>query len=417
MKVLLAISALLGSALAAAIPSLGSEYNGYKVFRIPTVDQNLAQVVRIIKELELDTWEFPKTAGSAADVVVSPSQLSAFEEATAGLTVEVMHEDLGASIDAESAVVSTYEAGNLTDAWFNSYHSYNDHLQFLRDLQAQYPDNSELITAGNSYERRPLQGIHIWGSRGKGKPGVVWHGTIHAREWITTMVVEYMASSLLSERSDETVKSILDKYDFFIFPITNPDGFVYSQSRSRLWRKNRQPSRNNNIGTDLNRNYPYQWEGRGSSSNPSAETFRGLRPGDSPEVQAHTRFMQSVARSQGVKMYVDWHSYSQLFLTPYGYHCSRLPRNHQKHISLATAFAQALRAVHGTSFRVGPTCNTIYQVNGDSVDWAVEVGGFELGFAAELRDTGRHGFVLPASQIKPSGEETWAGIKALMARM
>lgn len=109
MKCFLVASAFVASALAAYLPSLGSEYNGYKVFRIPTVKENHARVVDIISDLDLDTWKFPKKAGSAADVVVPPKQLSAFEKATAGLTVEVMHEDLGASIEAESSVVSTYQ--------------------------------------------------------------------------------------------------------------------------------------------------------------------------------------------------------------------------------------------------------------------------------------------------------------------
>jgi carboxypeptidase A4 len=73
--------------------------------------------------------------------------------------------------------------------WFNSYHSIADHGQYLKDLAAAYPNNAETFSAGKSVEGRDLTGIHIWGSGGKGsKKGVVWHGTVHAREWITTMV-------------------------------------------------------------------------------------------------------------------------------------------------------------------------------------------------------------------------------------
>ena len=76
-----------------------------------------------------------------------------------------------------------------SESWFTAYHSYADHLQFLRDLQAAHPKNSELITTGTSVEGRNLTGIHIWGSGGKGsKPAVLFHGTVHAREWISTMV-------------------------------------------------------------------------------------------------------------------------------------------------------------------------------------------------------------------------------------
>jgi hypothetical protein len=83
--------------------------------------------------------------------------------------------------------MSIYAAPNST--WFDAYHPIADHMQFLKDLAASYPGNAETFVAGKSHEGRDIAGIHIWGSGGKGsKPGVVWHGTVHAREWITTMV-------------------------------------------------------------------------------------------------------------------------------------------------------------------------------------------------------------------------------------
>jgi hypothetical protein len=51
------------------------------------------------------------------------------------------------------------------------------------------------------------------------------------------------------------------------------------------------------------------------------------------------------------------------------------------------------------------------------VDWVSAVAGAETAFAAELRDTGTFGFVLPPNQIIPSGNETWAGFKALMTKL
>jgi carboxypeptidase A4 len=74
-------------------------------------------------------------------------------------------------------------------SWFNSYHAYNDHVKFFSDLQASFPQNSELISAGSSFQGRSIFGIHLWGSGGKGsKPAVYFHGTVHAREWISAMV-------------------------------------------------------------------------------------------------------------------------------------------------------------------------------------------------------------------------------------
>lgn len=75
------------------------------------------------------------------------------------------------------------------DSWFDAYHSYADHLAFLNDLVSVRPDNAEIVDAGTSYEGRNITGIHFWGSGGKDtNPGVILHSTVHAREWVTTMV-------------------------------------------------------------------------------------------------------------------------------------------------------------------------------------------------------------------------------------
>ena len=93
-------------------------------------------------------------------------------------------------------------------------------------------------------------------------------------------------------------------------------GFRYSQTSARLWRKTRGPTVGSPcVGTDLNRNWPYKWRGVASSStNPCDETFRGTRPGDTTEIKALTAFLKDLKSKQGVKMYIDWHSYSQLFM-------------------------------------------------------------------------------------------------------
>jgi hypothetical protein len=74
-------------------------------------------------------------------------------------------------------------------SWFDSYHSYADHLTFLDDLVAQFPKHAKIVSSGKSFEGRDIKGLHIFGSSGPGhKPAIIWHGAVHAREWIATMV-------------------------------------------------------------------------------------------------------------------------------------------------------------------------------------------------------------------------------------
>jgi carboxypeptidase A4 len=198
---------------------------------------------------------------------------------------------------------------------------------------------------------------------------------------------------------------------------TNVSGFVYTQTDDRMWRKNRQERDGEScVGTDVNRNWPHQWDiPGGSSPDACSETYRGESPGDSPENQVLTNHTLAVGETNGIKFFVDWHAFSQLILLPYGYSCSATIDDLDKQMELAGGVAEAIQSVNGLEFVYGPTCETIYQTAGGSNDWAYDIAGAELAWAFELRpgSGGSGGFVIPPSNILPSGEENWAGMLAL----
>jgi murein tripeptide amidase MpaA len=236
------------------------------------------------------------------------------------------------------------------------------------------------------------------------------------------MTVEYQIYQLLTTyATDATTRSILDSYDFYIMPVVNPDGFVYTQTNDRLWRKNRNPAPSGSscVGVDLNRNWPYQWSvPGGSSTNPCDQTYRGTAQGNQPEMRGLLSQVNSLSNSPaGIKLYIDWHSYGQYILTPYGYSCSAVAPNQAEHNSLAAGTGAAIRAIGGTTWTTGPSCRTLYATSGSSTDYIGDVAGAEFSLTIELRDTGSAGFVLPASQILPSGREQWAGMRYLLANM
>lgn len=53
---------------------------------------------------------------------------------------------------------------------------------------------------------------------------------------------------------------------------------------------------------------------------------------------------------------------------------------------------------------------------GGSDDWAYDLG-VKYSYTFELRDTGYYGFLLPASQIKPTCEETMLAVKYIAAHV
>ncbi|KAI4169182.1 MAG: hypothetical protein LQ346_008990 [Caloplaca aetnensis] len=403
MKLLLLAPLILCLVTAVVVPRKAN-YDGYKVVRLQVGD-NLLQVKNLIQELSLSTWNGSPKANSEVDLVVPADQVADFDTSTANLDSSVMHQNLGASIAKET-----------------DYPLYANHQAFLNDLSKSYPANSEVISIGNSLQGRPITGIHFYGTGLKNtNPTVVFHGTVHAREWITTMVTEYFAYSFLTGfGSNSDIQNLLNKYDFYIFPIVNPDGFVYTQTSDRLWRKNRQSTSGSScLGHDINRNWNYQWSTPGgSSTDPCAQDFRGIKAADAPETVVLANFVNKLAASaQKLKLYIDYHSYSQLFMTPYGYSCSVVTANNSEYQSLARGVVAAIKAVYGTVFRTGPICPTIYQVSGSSVDYVADVTKAQYSFTSELRDTGDYGFVLPADQILPSGVEAFAGLKYLLSNL
>ncbi|OTA62074.1 hypothetical protein K449DRAFT_382772 [Hypoxylon sp. EC38] len=397
-------------------------YDGYKIFRVaPGIDAAAFEShLESLEAIDL-THNHGHIEEEHFDIAVPPENLPAFE--ALNFTSEVLSEDLGADIALEGELAEYPERELSASAlpslsWFSAYHAYADHLTFLKDIQSSFPSNAELITAGKSFEGRDIQGIHLWGSGGKdSKPAIVWHGNVHAREWISSKTVEYLTYQLVANyNNDTTVKGFLDSYDFYILPIVNPDGFLYTQTSNRLWRKNRQTrSGTSAVGTDINRNWPYKWDGQGSSTSPGSETYRGVAAGDTPENTGIRTLGDQLADKNGIKLYVDWHSYGQYILTPYGYSCSAVAANQAEQDSLAKNLATAIAKPYGTRFTAGPTCATLYATAGGSNDYVTDINKAEYGWAIELRDTGRNGFTLPADQILPTGIEIWEGIKYLLA--
>ncbi|KDN70901.1 putative zinc carboxypeptidase [Colletotrichum sublineola] len=402
---------LASSPLGATVPtSTKVDYNGFKGLRI-TLPEGAADVAEKINELAATVLN--PGSKDKLDVVVSPENLDAISQ-LANTTVLV--EDIGAAF-AEEVVSTVYAVPS--ESWFTAYHSYADHLTFLKDLQSSFPGQSEIFTAGSSFQGRALTGIHIWGSGGKGsKPAVVLHGTVHAREWISTMTTEYLAYQLLTKyASDSAIKAAVDKFDFYITPVVNPDGFVYTQTTNRLWRKNRQTNTGSScIGRDPNRNWPYKWElTGGASTSPCSETYKGAAPGDTPEIKGLKAQIDSLSASNlGITLYLDIHSYGQYILWPFGYDCNYVAPDDAALRALAQRGATGIRGVSGTSYTIGNACRALYATTGDSTDYIHGVAKSKYTYTLELRDRGTYGFSLPASQIQPTVRETWAGVLAML---
>uniref|UniRef100_A0A8D0GQ79 Peptidase M14 domain-containing protein n=1 Tax=Sphenodon punctatus TaxID=8508 RepID=A0A8D0GQ79_SPHPU len=242
---------------------------------------------------------------------------------------------------------------------------------------------------------------------GKGK-AVFMDCGIHAREWISPAFCQwFVKQATRTYGKDKTMTTLLDNLNFYVLPVFNIDGYVWSWTQDRMWRKNRSNNSNTNcIGTDLNRNFDAEWAVE-ASSEPCDEVYCGTAPESEQETQVVATFIRSHLSS--IKAYLTIHAYSQMLMFPYSYTFHKAP-SHDELNEVAKAAVEALSSLYGTEYEYGASATTIYPSSGCSDDWAYDQG-IRYSFAFELRDQGKYGFLLPESQIKPTCKETMLAVK------
>ncbi len=384
-------------------PAGGVRMDGHKVVR---VDIRSVRDLQTALALTDDVWSHHLGIGGPLDIRVSPAQLETMR--TTRLSFEVLIEDVQAQIDAEHARL---QGGGDGPGWYDDYKTYDQFVAHMNDLATQYPTLASTFVVGQSLEGRSIMGLRVTGPGSvANRPAVFYNGGQHAREWVNPATTLYIGDELLSKyASNCQIKELVDNVEFLIVPIVNPDGYVYSWTpNNRLWRKNRRDNGAGCFGVDTNRNWGFQWGGQGASTNPCNDTYRGTAGFSEPETAAIRDYVTANPR---IKIAVDFHSYGQLIMSPWGY-TNALPPDHALFMQLNTAMQQAIAGFSGLSYTIGPIYTTIYPASGTSVDWYYGDRGI-LGFTIELRPVGSPGFVLPPEQIVPTAAENFQAIVAL----
>jgi hypothetical protein len=139
-----------------------------------------------------------------------------------------------------------------------------------------------------------------------------------------------------------------------------------------------------------------------------------MAPGDTPENAAvDSLSAQLAATTGGIRSFIDFHSYGQLILTPWGYSCDPLPETLPRMLEVAQGTARAIEAasLRNSTYQAGPGCEILYFSTGNSRDHHYAARGAEHSWTLELspQDAQGGGFVLPPEQIWPVVKEQWAG--------
>ncbi|KAG5868272.1 hypothetical protein JTB14_032987 [Gonioctena quinquepunctata] len=383
-------------------------YTGNQLWKTFVDDRDKIEVLSRLKDdRDISTWGGNTTS---IDILVKPENLDKVKAILTdkNINYDVLINDLQKAIDEENPSIfdDTEDRKGYRLTW-QAYHRLKDIHEYLEYLSETYPDLCTLRNIGNSVLGKPIKLLKI--SNGNSSNKAIWiDGGIHAREWITPAVVTYIINHIILNFENEP--HYMRNIDWYIAPLLNPDGYEYSHTVDRLWRKNRARS-GQCSGTDLNRNFGYRWGGQGSSKNPCTETYGGTGPFSEPETAAVRKFITGTTAKW--RAYVSFHSYGQYILYPWGY-SKAVPPDYKDLEMVARQAAAAIRNVGGPSYTIGPAGNTLYPASGGSDDWAKGTMKMKYAYTIELRDNGRYGFVLPASFINPTAKEALAALRVIV---
>lgn len=252
MKLVLLLAALVAVACAEK-----SRYDFYRVYtvQVHSYEQMLQMRSMQVQDTSYDFWTDVKAVGDPVDVMVPPHKRGEFTDLMDknGYEYAIKIQNVQERIDEEMPSVKPRALG------WESYYRLDDIYAFLDEKIAAFPNAISGFTVGQSYEGRLIRGVKI--SYGSGNKAIFVEANMHAREWISSATATYLINDLLTS-TDAEVRNLAESYDWYIIPVSNPDGLEFAHTTTRLWRKTRRPNSGSTcVGTDANRNFDFQWMG------------------------------------------------------------------------------------------------------------------------------------------------------------
>ena len=304
----------------------------------------------------------------------------------------------------------------------SNYHDYAEMVAEIQQAAADHPAIFSLFSLGNSYENRPIWAGKISDNVGtdEAEPEVLFTHHQHAREHLTVEMALYTLGILTNEYgTTQQITDLVNSREIWMVFDMNPDGGEYDIATGtyRSWRKNRQPNSGSSaVGTDLNRNWGYRWGCCGGSSGTfSSETYRGASAFSAPETQRVRDFVNSrvVGGKQQITVAIDFHTYSELVLWPYGYTFTDVPSDMtQDDHDVLVAMGQAMAATNGYT---PEQASDLYITDGTINDWLYGVYRI-LNYTFEMYPvtSGQGGFYPPDEVIPAQTSRNRAAVLYLL---
>jgi len=417
MLLLILVSLVVGSS------AKGGPYEGDALFKLKVETKAQVSWLENARDagLELDFWG-DAHPGQTCEVHVKKIAIEYFKALLdeEEISYEIVEKNVQKMVDKEKKSNDKAQSKRSTD--IHGYYAQIDQIYtWMDEMAANHGDRLTIETIGTSSEGRPLKVAKVSSPMFTGRPAVFINAGFHSREWIAPASLIFMLNKLVRDYgSDAQVTALVDKYDWYIMPVANPDGYEHSHTSERFWRKTRSKNYGTRCaGADPNRNWDSNFGGTGTSKQPCADTYHGRYAFSEPETKAMKTYLTKLQESQGLKLYTDIHAFSELWFVPWAYTKYSRPRDYNELERVAKIGARAIEAVNGHRFRVGSPANILYAASGGAFDWAKASLGVKYSFALELRPSGggMYGFMVDPSEIPDSGKELSAGLFAAAEAM
>ncbi|CAH2051563.1 unnamed protein product, partial [Iphiclides podalirius] len=376
--------------------------------------------LRVLQELEirldLDFWRRGFPGQREAIVMVSKENNDEFKKQLdlEGITRRVYIENVKNELNKVDEELDLWRRNRQSRVFpFQDYPRYVEINAYLERIAAEYPDVVTLVNAGKSFEGRDVKYLKISTSNftDSTKPIYFMNAMIHAREWVTTPVALYSIHRLVEDvRANE--RDVLEGTDWIIMPLVNPDGYEYTHTDERLWRRTRSynPSVSETCyGVDGNRNFNVSFNTIGVSSDPCSNVYPGVEAFSEVEIT----YIRDVLHEHldRIQLYLDIHSQGNYVLFAYG--DDSLPPNavHLHHVgAIMGAAIDVHKLPQALYYLVGNSALVLYGTSGSAQDYAQFVG-VPFSYTLELPGYG-YRFEVPPQYIEQIVEETWQGIVA-----
>jgi hypothetical protein len=302
------------------------------------------------------------------------------------------------------------QADAMAAAGYQVYRSYDEAGGIREELYAlakRYPAIVKLVVIGRTLQGREIIALKVTKNAGQladgARPATLYMGTIHAREWIATEVTRRLLRHFVERYNrNAEITNLVNTRELWFMPVANPDGYQYTFTTERLWRKNLRDNNGDGSiavgdGVDLNRNYNERWnyDNEGSSAESASDTYRGTAPASEPEVKAH----QALIDRMRFKFLLTYHSYGPLLLYPYGWQVKTPSFDDPLFVEYTGTDANP--AVAGYDPGVGAD---LYTTNGTTDDYAYSKTG-ALSWTPELSEGCEGcGFVFPDDEALVQAE-------------